>query len=417
MTLNLMSERIVETLPNGLRVVTARSDGSVAYIGMLANAGSRDDNMEPDAERCRDGLAHFVEHTIFKGTQRRRPWQISNRMELVGGELNAYTTKEEIMVYANAPAGYESRAIELLADMAGNACFPQSEIDVERGVVLEEIHSYRDNADCAVFDEFDEIFYSGSELAHNILGYAGTVENLRREDARRFLEGYFAPSDMVVYCVSPGDPVKNLRLIEKYFGGFDRTAAPHNRVMPETHAPFDERKARGNHQANTLMGVRMFGNRDPRRYALFLLANILGGPAMNSRLNRELREHRGLVYTVECIVSMYSDTGAFQIYFGSEPDAVDKCTHIVRREIERLADAPLSARTFADAKRQFCGQLLVRGDNREGCAMGMAKSLMRHGDILDHRHTASQIMQLSATDLQDMAVMIASAPFSRLVIV
>ncbi len=412
-----MSERIVETLSNGLRVIAARSDGNVAYVGVLANAGSRDDNMFEDSGRSCDGLAHFVEHTLFKGTLRRRSWQISNRLEVVGGELNAYTTKEEIMVYANAPAGYESRAIELLADMVCNACFPQSECELERGVVLEEIHSYRDRADCAVFDEFDELFYSGSELAHNILGYAGTVEHLTREDARRFLEGYFSPSDMVVYCVSPNDPAKSVRLFEKYLGGLDRSVAPQRRVLPEVLDPFDERRDRGNHQANTLLGVRTFGNLDPRRHTLFLLSNILGGTSMNSRLNRELREHRGLVYSVECIPMMYSDTGVFQIYFGSEPNAVEKCTRIVRREIERLADAPMSQRTFYDAKRQYCGQSLVRGDNREVCAMAMAKTLMRYGKIIEHRDTAEKIMQLTPTDLQDVASMVASAPLSRLVIV
>ncbi len=406
-----MEDRIVHTLGNGLRVVCGRSDGNVAYIGALANAGSRDDGAG------RDGLAHFVEHTIFKGTPRRRSWQGSNRMELVGGELNAYTTKEEIMVYTNAPAGYEARGVELLADLIENAHFPQQDIDMERGVVLEEINSYRDNPSYAVFDEFDELFYAGSALAHNILGYEDTVSRLSREDARGFLEGYFTPRNMVIYCVSPGDPQRNLRLIEKHFGQMDRPGAAHDRHVPAVAAPFDEVRRRDNHQANTLLGVRLFGSADPRRYALFLLSNILGGPAMNSRLNREMRERRGLVYTVESSVALYSDAGAFQVYFGSEPGEVEKCTQIVRREIEKLAEARMSDRSFREARQQLCGQLLVSGDNRESCAMALAKSLMRHGEVHDNSYTAGRIMELGAEDLQQLAREIADAPLSRLTII
>lgn len=406
-----MTDRIVHTCSNGLRIAAGRSDGNVTYTGVLVNAGSRDDGAG------RDGLAHFVEHTIFKGTPRRRGWQVSNRMELVGGELNAYTTKEHIMVYTNAPAGYEARALELLADLTANACFPATETERERGVIMEEIQSYRDNASYAVFDEFDELFYAGSDLAHNILGYDDTVKILTREDAASFLGRHFSPSDMVLYCVSPDDPERSIALAEKHFGQLERPAAHKTRVSPKPCGAFDETRHRDNHQANTLLGVRAFSASDPARYALFLLSSILGGPSMNSRLNREMRERRGLVYTVESNVSLYSDTGAFQVYFGTEPSEVEKCTGIVRREIDRLAQSAMSDRMFAQARQQLCGQLLVSGDNRETCAMSLAKSLMRHGEILDNRHTAERIMSLTTADLRDVAEMIASQTFSRLTII
>lgn len=403
--------RTIHTLPNGLRIVAERSDGHVAYIGVLTNAGSRDDL------RHRDGIAHFVEHTIFKGTASRSSLQISNRMENIGGELNAYTTKEEIMIYTNSPAGYEERAIELLADLVINSEFPAVEIDRERSVILEEINSYRDNPMYAVFDEFDEFLYKGSRLAHNILGYPESVSAITRDDARNFLTTYFAPANMVIYCVAPSDPERNIRLIEKYFGDIRRPSPMLDRTDPQINPVFEEVINDDNHQANVLIGTRIFGASDPRRYSLFLLSNILGGPAMNSLLTRKLREQRGLVYTVDTTVALYSNAGSFQIYFACEPSNIKKCAKIIKREIDSLASKEMTQRRFGVAQRQLCGQLLVSGDNRESCAMGYAKSLMRHGKVNDNKHTADMIMQLSAKDLRDMAELIATRPLSQLSII
>lgn len=404
-------ERTTHILPNGLRIVAARSDGHVAYIGILTNCGSRDDF------DGRDGLAHFVEHTLFKGTSKRTSLQVSNRMETIGGELNAYTTKEEIMLYTNSPAGYEERAIELLSDLVTNAQFPTVEVERERGVILEEIHSYRDNAAFAVFDEFDELLYKDSPLAHNILGYTDSVERISREDASAFLHKYFAPSNMVVYCVAPSDPERNIKLIEKHLGGLERPQPEFDRTLPVINEVFDETRKHDNHQANVLVGTRIFGANDDRRYPLFLLANLLGGPSMNSILTRELREKRGLVYTVESSVALYSNAGSYQVYFACEPANVRKCARIVRRELETIAEHGLSERRFKAAQRQICGQLLVSGDNRENCAMAYAKSVMRHGKVLDNKYTADRLMQLHPDDIKDVAAMIVSRPLSQLVLI
>ena len=406
-----MAERIIETFPNGLRAVAERSSGNVAYIGVLTNAGSRDDG------DGRDGLAHFVEHTLFKGTASRSSWQISNRMESVGGELNAYTTKEEIMLYTNAPAGYEARAVELLADLVTTAHFPEAELDRERGVILEEIHSYNDNAAYAVFDEFDELFFAGSGLAHNILGYADTVKKIGSADATDFRCRHFVPGNMVFYCVAPSDPHKNMRLIERYFGNLQGYRENSDRTKPQLNEPFDETRDRHNHQANVLLGTRIFDGHDQRRYPLILLANYLGGPAMNSRLNRELRDKRGLVYTVETNIALYSDAGAYQLYFGCEPDNVNKCIKIFRRELEKLASARLSDKMLNAAKRQLCGQLLVSGDSRENQAMGYAKSLMRYGEVRDNRYAARRLEEVTSEQLRDLAAMIATQPMSKLVLI
>lgn len=406
-----MSERILHRLDNGLRIVAERIDGNVSYIGILTGAGSRDDF------EGRDGLAHFVEHTFFKGTVKRKSAQVSNRMESVGGELNAYTTKEEIMLYSNLPAGYESRAIELLADLVCHATFPQVEIDRERGVILEEILSYRDNASYAVFDEFEELIYKDSRLAHNILGYEKSVKNIGRNDASEFVNQRFNPSNMVMYCCGPSDPARNIRTIERYFGSLLRPATTAGRRSPDMTEPFDETRKRDNHQANVVIGSRIFSYKDPRRYALLLFANMLGGPAMNSVLNRELRDRRGLVYTIDANPALYSDAGTLQIYFACEPGNVNKCSNLIKKEIDKLADGALTERRFQMARRQICGQLLVSSNHREAKSMGYAKSLLRFGEVTDQKHTTEMLMNLKRSDVEDMARLIADSPSSRLILI
>lgn len=385
------------TLPNGLRCVCWRIEGLVSYIGAAINAGSRD---EDDSHY---GLAHFVEHTIFKGTLRRRSWQISSRMEAVGGELNAYTSKEETVVYTNAPAGYEERALDLIADIIAGSTFPADEIERERDVVVEEINSYLDSPADSVYDEYEELAYAGSGLAHNILGTPESVRKLSGKDCRGFLDKFYTPSDMVVYCVGPGEPLKMQRLVEKYFGSLHFPGADRNRLPVPPMEDFDITHDRGNHQANTIVGARLFGRTDPRRFALFLLNNYLGGPCMNSRLNRELREKRGYVYTVDSSVSLMTDTGLIFIYFGSDPSAVEKCRKLIAREIDRLAQSPMSPQAFEKIKTQYCGQLLVTSDHKENRAMALAKSLMYFGEVSDISTMAAHIREVTPEQMREVA--------------
>ncbi len=390
-------------LPNGLRsVCRQQKDSLVSYIGVLVNAGSRDEGKESY------GLAHFVEHTIFKGTDRRSSSRISSRMESVGGELNAYTSKEETMVYTNAPAGYEERALELLADLIANSRFPREEVEREREVIVEEIHSYLDSPSDAVYDEFEELAYAGSGLAHNILGSAEGVRRLGSDDCRAFIDRFYTPGEMVVYCSTPLPAEKMGKLVEKYFRGLHFPDTPRHREMPLPMTPFDERRDKGNHQANAITGARLFGRRDMRRFPLFLLNNHLGGPCMNSVLNRELREKRGLVYTVDSSVSLMSDTGLMLIYFGCDPANVGKCRRIIARELDRLAQSPLKPVAFENIKRQYCGQLLVSTDHRESRAMALAKSLMYFGEIHDPASTAERIQAVTAEELRSIAEYVVS---------
>lgn len=399
----------ISTLSNGLRVVTDRIDGNVSYTGILVKAGSRND---PSGL---DGLAHFVEHTIFKGTPRRTGLQVSNRMELVGGYLNAYTSKEQIMLYTGAPSGYEERAVDLLADLVENAHFPTDEIDRERGVIIEEIHSYDESPSDAVFDEFDELFFAGTPLAHNILGYTGSVQRISGADARQFLETYFTPGNMVFYCASPLDDKRILHSVDNTLGKLDRnTTLEPQPALPTSWTQFDETRITDKRQANSVVGMHIFDSADERRFAMLLFSNILGGPSMNSRLNRELREKRGLVYGVDSSATTLFDTGMFQIYFATETANVKKCRQIVRREIEVLATKRMSDRTFRQATRQICGQLLMRSENRRSNAMSMAQSVMRYGKVYDKKYVADRVAQLTPDDLLEIARYVADLPESHL---
>ena len=402
---------MIYSLSNGLRVAIDSTPGSkVSYIGVAVNAGSRD---EPDHSQ---GLAPFVEHTIFKGTSSRKSWHISNRMESIGGELNAYTSKEETLIYTNAPAGQPQRAIELLGDIIANSRFPERELEKEREVVIDEINSYLDSPADSIFDEFEELAYAGSDLAHNILGSPDSVRSLTSADCRAFLDHKYTPHNMAIYVADPSDPDKIIRLLEKYFGCLHFPTSASARIAPPPSPGFDKIIDRKGHQAHTIVGRRIFGRNDPRRFPLFLLNNYLGGPCMNSRLNQELREKRGLVYTVDSNVALLSDAGLMQIYFGCDIDDAAKCLKVVDRELTALAESTLSQRSFDAIVSQYCGQLLVSSDNRENMAMSMAKSIIYYDEIRGIEQTTERLRSVTREDLRNVAEFIVSSPRCRLTI-
>ena len=396
------------TLPNGIRLVVWQIKSLVSYFGAIVSTGSRDESPE------RQGLAHFVGHTIFKGTGKRKAWQISSRMESIGGELNAYTSKDETAVYTNAPAGHAERAIELVADLIADSRFPAEELEKEKDVVIEEIHSYEDSPADSVFDEFEELIYEGSGLAHNILGTPESVKALTSADCRAFIDSFYTPGEMTLYYAGADDPQRVARLVERHFSCLHFPAAPRVRTTPPVREPFALQRDLGNHQANTIVGARTFGRLDPRRPALLLLNNYLGGPCMNSRLNRELRDRRGYVYTVESSVSMYEDTGSIFIYFGCDPDKVKKCIRLIHNELDRLVQSPLSEKALEAVKRQYCGQLTVTTDHRESRAMALAKSLMYFGDICDVEAMIDKVREVTPAQIREVAEMIAPCRCSSL---
>lgn len=395
------------TLPNSLRCVVRRSPG-ISYCGLAIGAGTRDERPG------QFGLAHFVEHTIFKGTRRRRAHHIASRMESIGGELNAYTSKEETLLYTIAPGGYLPRALELLSDLVCNSTFPSPEIDREKEVVIDEINSYLDNPAEAVFDEFEDLIYADSPLGHNVLGTPESVRALTGADCREFVRRLYTPANMVMYVLSQTNPTDVARQVERYFSHMDHPVAPSDRHAPQIVAPFDLTRDRGQHQSHTVMGARIFGRQDPRRYALFLLNNYLGGPAANSLLNRELREKRGYVYTVDSSVALMTDCGLLQVYFGCDPHDVPKCKKIVTRELTNLAENSMKPHVFDTARRQYLGQLQVAASYTDNQAMNMGKSVLYYGEVHDIDTTTEAIKGLAPEDVRQAAELVMSRGLSSL---
>lgn len=396
------------TLPNGLKCVHWQIEGQVSYCGIAVNAGSRD---EPAGK---DGLAHFVEHTLFKGTEHHRSSYISNRMESIGGELNAFTGKEETLLYTNAPTGYLSRSFDLLSDIVAYSNFPGDELDREREVVIEEINSYLDSPADLVFDDFENNIFSGSRLGHNILGDEESVAKLHREDCRRFIDTFYTPGNMALYCADPLEPAKVEALVNKYFSGLHYATEPSERVSPAEVAPFNNVDDQDGHQANTITGRRVCSLHSDDRFALKLLNNYLGGPSMNSRLNQELREKRGFVYSADSSLALFSDCGVMEIYFACDPDRVDQCRKLAMRELDKLAQNTMNAATFDRVKRQLAGQLQVYSDHRENCAMQLCKSLLYYNEIHDIEYSRRRIMDLQPEDLRRQAEKLLATPFSTL---
>jgi len=396
------------TLSNGLRLVHVATTGQVAWCGLAVNAGSRD---ERDGQF---GLAHFVEHTIFKGTKHRRAWHILNRMERVGGELNAYTTKEGTMIYSVFPHEHLNRAVDLLADLVQWSVFPQDELDRERDVVLEEAASYRDTPADAVYDDFEDLLFEGSELGHNILGRKDDLERLTREDCMRYLKALYVPANMAFFSVGPERPDRVFRLAERCFGCMDHVMAPRHRAVPLESAPFKKVIQIGTHQAHTIVGARLPDMSHPLRYALMLLNNILGGPGMNSLLNVELRERRGYVYTVESTLTLLSDCGWIEIYLGCDPDDVRSSLRVIERITTRLGEQQMPARRLDAYKKQYCGQLMVAADSTEFMAMRAGRGLLYHGSVATVADTIDRIQAVTADEIAQAAAYLNAGRLSSL---
>lgn len=394
------------TLPTGLRIVYHREDAMVEYCGLAVNAGSRDESP------TEFGLAHFVEHTIFKGTARRRAWHIINRMEAVGGELNAYTTKEETMIYSVFPAGNLQRAAELIFDLAANSRFPDNELDKEREVVADEINSYLDTPSEAVFDDFEDMIFAGSQLGHNILGSADTVASLSSADCRRYLRRNYTPDNMVFFYSGRASLSTVERLVSRLAAMLPAadTTDRLRRIKPGQVSQFATSRDVGSHQHHTVIGSQLPGMYDIDRQALALFTNILGGPGMNSLLNVSLRERRGLVYSVDASTAIFTDAGVFTIYFGCDPDDNARCIKLTINELERLAETPLSERALTRAKKQFLGQLIVGNENREQAALGSARATLYYGHALTPAQVCDRVMQVTPERLLSMAQTIAAAP-------
>ena len=399
-----MAKYNTHTLPNGLRIIHLPSASRVVYCGYQIAAGTRDEAIGEE------GIAHFCEHMTFKGTEKRNALQIINALEGLGGELNAFTNKEDTTFYAAISKEHFAQAINVLTDIVFHSQYPQQEIDKEVEVICDEIESYNDSPAELIYDEFENILFEGHPLGHNILGKAEQLRTYTTEDALRFVNRYYRPDNAIFFAYGDIDfkqLVKSLELRTEsleFASALPETegTAVANSKLNTLNSTLIERSL-GTHQSHVMLGTRAYDIHHPLRIPLYLLNNILGGPGMNARLNLSLRERNGLVYTVESTMVSYSDTGIWSVYFGCDPHDVRKCLRLVRRELDKMMRKPLSATQLKNAKRQLKGQIAIACDNHEQFALDFGKSFLHYGWEKDITHLYESIDKVTSKDIQKVA--------------
>ena len=393
----------------GLKYAVRRSSSAVAYCALSIRCGTRDE------AGYSSGIAHFTEHTVFKGTRKKSAAVINSYIDRLGGELNAYTTKEEIVLHATVLKEDLAKAANLLFELATSAVFPDNQIDIEKGVVIDEINSYKDSPSEDIYDKFEEMLFSGHALASPILGTAASVRKIKSGELSQFVHEKFVPEKMAFSVVADMDEQKMVRFIgrlsEKWFPGYrpehmDTISGIYLRQNGAVlhQEKFDRTVNKKNHQANCVIGnigPSLYDEKE--RIATTLMSNILGGPASNSILNSTLRERNGWVYGVECTYTQYSDSGIVTVCLGCDKDNLEKCTGFIYRETERLGSVPLSPSRLAAAKKQFLGQLAISSDNGEAQCLAMGKSLLAYGNVLSDECTREKIEAVSAEDIREAA--------------
>jgi len=386
-----------EVLSNGTRLVYLKVPSQVAHLGFFFAAGSRH-----ESER-QIGLAHFLEHCLFKGTQKRKALHILSRIDAVGGELNAYTAKEEMCLYASFSKEHTQRAIDLLADISIHSTFPQKEIEKEKEVILDEINSYLDSPSDKIFDDFDAKLFSGHPLGQNILGTKESVAGFTQQDLQDYVQQYFTADNLVVSFVGNVSLSRLKASLEAALAAMPQTA---NRPQPhpfQNTAPFHEVVKEANYQAHAVLGGLAPSYHQDERVAMSLLINILGGPALNSRLNLSVRERYGYAYSIEANYHTFADTGYWQIYFGSESKNIDKTLALIDKELDKIRSKPLTTSQLAQAKRQFKGHLALGMDVNSRLMQGLGKSMLAFGQIDTIAEMHQAIDKITAQEIQSLA--------------
>ncbi|MCU0340550.1 MAG: insulinase family protein [Spirosomaceae bacterium] len=393
-----MEEYHLHTLPNGIRLVHKQVPHTqIAHWGVMLDIGSRDE------QGHQQGLAHFWEHMAFKGTEKRKSYHILNRLETVGGELNAYTTKEKVCFHASLLASHSEKAIELLSDITFHSVFPEKQIEKERGVILEEMSMYYDSPEDAIQDDFDELVFQNHQLGRNILGTPDSVRSFRREDLQRFIADNLDTERVVVSLVSNQPFKQAIRLTEKYFSDIPHRTTQRVRSMPTTYQPQTIQTQRSMTQAQVALGRTAYALMDERRLPFFMLVNLLGGPGMNSRFNMTLREKYGLVYSIDAHYAPFLDTGSLAVYFGTEPKNLDRAVSLIHRELKLLRENPLTPTQLANLKAQLMGQLAMSEESNQGFMLMMAKSILDMGKVDSLEDIFAEINAVTAPQLQEIA--------------
>ena len=356
------------TLPNGIRGIHRQVKGSVAHCALVIDAGSRDEH--PDEY----GLAHFTEHAFFKGTRRRRAWQVNCRLENLGGELNAFTTKEDTTIHATTLRGDFAKAAELIADIAFRSTFPERELEREKEVIADEINTYKDSPADMIYDTFEDMLFAGSELGHNILGRKSSLARFSGESIREFVTRTHTTDQMVFSSIGNLSAKSVETTVARYLNDIESSARDFSRRQPAAVEPFTRAVAKHTHQTHCIIGARAQGINDAERLPLALLVNLLGGPSANSMLNVLVREKNGLSYNIEASYTPYSDSGIVAIYFSCDHDNTDHCIELIEGELGRLRNTPLSARRLSMAKKQFIAQLAISSESNESYMLGAERA-------------------------------------------
>lgn len=387
----------IHTLSNGLRIIYKPDKMAVCYCGMAINAGSRDENDD------QQGLAHFAEHMLFKGTVKKRSGHIINRLENVGGELNAFTSKEETVVYAGVLKEHLEKAVELIGDIVFHSTFPEKEFEKERVIILDEIQSYNDSPSELIYDEFEEILFKHHSIGHNILGSPELLEKYSNQDALNFVKSNYHPSQMVFFVLGDVHFSKLIRWAEKYFVSEFREADGRVRTKPDVVRSDRHLIDKSTHQLHFLMGNQAYDLHHPDRLGLYLLNNILGGPGMNSILNLSLREKHGLVYQVDSIYQPMTDSGMWTVYFGTDPENARKCEKLVHASLQKLRDEKFTEKKLQQYKTQLLGQMALATENKENLAINLGKSLMRYGKVDDTETIRRKLTEVTPEQLHRIA--------------
>lgn len=384
-------------LKNGIRIIHQETKSPVSHFGVLINTGSRDE------EEDEQGIAHFIEHVIFKGTESRKAYHILNRIEDVGGELNAYTTKEETAVFSTFLSKYYQRSMELISDILINSTFPARELEREKEVVIEEINSYKDNPSELIFDEFEEILFDGHPIARNILGTPELLRTFSKDNILKFMDENYHTDQIVLSSVGNISMKRFVLLAERYFGVIPEKLRTRKRSDQYNYKPETRVVQKDTFQAHCIIGSLAPDVFSPKRMPMILLNNIIGGPSMNSRLNMLLRERNGMAYNVESSYTSYFDTGAFTVYFGTDKENMERALRLVSKEFKKMKEQSLGTLQLRRAKRQLIGQLAISTENREDLMLSLGKSLLFFNRVDSMKVIIERIENISSSEIMEVA--------------
>ncbi|MCH8554821.1 MAG: insulinase family protein [Schleiferiaceae bacterium] len=385
------------TLPNGMRVLHKPTSTPVAHCGLIINTGARDEN------ESEEGLAHFIEHTLFKGTKKRKAYHILSRLDDVGGDLNAYTSKEETIVYASFLSEYYERAVELIFDIAFHSTYPQKEINKEKDVVLEEISSYLDAPSELIFDDFEQLIFNGHPIGRQILGTPASVASFTREHVLDFVSRTYNPEQMVFASVGNMTTPKFEAMLMRLGQELPQNPRHFERQILNGYSAKEQTLAKETYQSHAIIGNRAFDMKNRNARGLILLNNLLGGPGMNSRLNLNIREKYGFAYQIESFYTPYTDTGIFGVYIGTDKGTLQKSLQLIEKELKVLRDKKLGTLQLSKAKKQLLGQIALSQESNGSLMLSLGKSWLHFDKVDTLEEVQRKVMAITAEEIQDIA--------------